>query len=901
MSKQKVGRTGVALGRSSRTMGVTRILGAILFSFALYSAGATTWYVDSSVGTSGNGTSWGTAWKALSNVTGVKAGDTVYLSGGASGSSQTYSVSSWKPTGGAAGNPITYQIGQDSAHNGTAVFSGSGTWFGGASYAIISGDAGNGAMHFSLSGYSAGVNNNGTVNLRISYVNMGNGLGDGVDGQSVTAFEFDHNYCYIVGTVDHFLSCGFSDAAFDGTKIHDNTIFVPKQAQSANGADAFQIAGSGWSIYNNTIQAYNMSWSGAVVQHQDGIQTLIGSDIKIYGNVFANLANTSVFMDGYYGAFNHIYIYNNVCQTTSSADNNGPGGIEVGADGGPAVAPSFNDVIVANNDMIDQNPYNGTCIAFGNCPSCNGGNSTPYTACYMVNNIAINSGSMTTYNSPINTSGNVTLTTAQGQAYFASYIPLSANNNYHLTAAATALIGKGANESTYFTTDKGGNGRPATGNWDVGAYQYASGSTNPPPTTNYTISASAGTGGTISPSGSVLVNSGSSQTFTITPSSGYLISSVTVDSVNVGAVSTYTCSSVVTNHTISANFSAAAGVTAPTNLSASPVSASEIDLSWTASTAGTDTIAGYHIYVNGVTTPTASVTTTSYQSTGLSAAASYSYAVTAYTTAGNESQRSTNSATTWPPLSTKFSLNQQVQVLATANIRQQPANEQAGAIIGQQPVNALATVVGGPVYAEINGVYYYWWNLSFSTSPSGWVAEDNLQAGLVVNPAIQATPGTMSYGSVSTGTSMTNSFTVQNVGQGMLSGTASVGAPFSVISGGSYNLGAGQSQTVTVAFSPTVVSNYSQSVSFSGGGGTNATVSGSLSMLQSTVQLQVTPVGQVVLTVTGQNSHTYDIQATQDFNTWTVIGTVTMGASGTLDFTDTNAVSFANRFYRTRE
>jgi len=66
------------------------------------------------------------------------------------------------------------------------------------------------------------------------------------------------------------------------------------------------------------------------------------------------------------------------------------------------------------------------------------------------------------------------------------------------------------------------------------------------------------------------------------------------------------------------------------------------------------------------------------------------------------------------------------------------------------------------------------------------------------------------------------------------------------------------------------------------------------------VQLRVTPTRQFILTVTGQIGHTYDIQATQDFKTWTVIGTVTVGASGSLNFTDTNAASFSRRFYRTR-
>jgi hypothetical protein len=66
------------------------------------------------------------------------------------------------------------------------------------------------------------------------------------------------------------------------------------------------------------------------------------------------------------------------------------------------------------------------------------------------------------------------------------------------------------------------------------------------------------------------------------------------------------------------------------------------------------------------------------------------------------------------------------------------------------------------------------------------------------------------------------------------------------------------------------------------------------------VQFRITPARQVILTVTGPVGHTYDILATQDFKTWTVIGTGTVGTNGTLDFTDTNAPSFSRRFYRTR-
>jgi len=805
-----------------------RFLLSSLFSFMVFSASAATWYVDSSVSASGNGTSWGTAWKALSNITGVKAGDTVYLSGGASGSSQTYSVSSWKPTGGAAGNPITYQIGQDSAHNGTAVFSGSGTWFGGANNVIVSGNAGDGAMHFSLSGYSAGVNNNGSTGLRISYVNMGSSLGDGVDGQSVTAFEFDHNYCYIAGTQDHFLSCGFSDPAFDGTRIHDNTIFVPKQAQSANGADGFQISGSGWSMYNNIIQGYNMSWSGAVVQHQDGVQTLIGSDIKIYGNVFADLANTSVFMDGYYGAFNHIYIYNNVCQTTSSADNNGPGGIEVGADGGPAVAPSFNDVIVANNDMIDQNPYNGTCIAFGNCPSCNGGKSTPYTACYMINNIDINSGEMTTYSSPITTAGNVTLTTAQGQAFFASYIPLSANNNYHLTAAATALIGKGANESAYFTTDRDGNSRPATGNWDVGAYQYAL-------VTN-TIPVLQVTPGSIA-YGTILNGTSKTNSFTV--------QNIGVGTL-IGTASVGAPFSIVSGGSYSLGASASQTVT----VAFSPTGASNYNQSviFTGGNGTSTTVTGSATNVP-VPTPVLQVTPGSI----------------AYGSILNGTSK-TNSFT--------------VQNIGT------------GTLIGTASVGAPFSIVSGGSYSLGAGASQAVTvafsplgasNYNQSVTFTGGNGANTTVTGSATNapvptPVLQVSPGSIAYGTILNGTSKTNSFTVQNIGTGTLSGTASVGAPFSIVSGGTYNLGAGASQAVTVVFSPTGASNYNQSVTFTGGNGANTTVTGSATNAPvPTPVLQVTPGTIAYGTILNGTSKTNSFTV-QNIGTGTLTGSASVGA-----------------------
>lgn len=71
---------------------------------------------------------------------------------------------------------------------------------------------------------------------------------------------------------------------------------------------------------------------------------------------------------------------------------------------------------------------------------------------------------------------------------------------------------------------------------------------------SYTIKASAGNGGIISPSGNVSVKRGEDQSFHINPTNGYRISDVIVDGKSVGAVSTYTFDSVKANHTIQVKF-----------------------------------------------------------------------------------------------------------------------------------------------------------------------------------------------------------------------------------------------------------------------------------------------------------------------------------------------------------
>ena len=74
------------------------------------------------------------------------------------------------------------------------------------------------------------------------------------------------------------------------------------------------------------------------------------------------------------------------------------------------------------------------------------------------------------------------------------------------------------------------------------------------PVKKYTIDASAGRGGEISPEGTVRVERGGDRTFRITPDEGYEVADVLVDGESVGAVTRYRFENVRENHTITVRF-----------------------------------------------------------------------------------------------------------------------------------------------------------------------------------------------------------------------------------------------------------------------------------------------------------------------------------------------------------
>jgi hypothetical protein len=136
-------------------------------------------------------------------------------------------------------------------------------------------------------------------------------------------------------------------------------------------------------------------------------------------------------------------------------------------------------------------------------------------------------------------------TAAMAQAHADAQAIRAADGSYDGGKYGADYLPFGGSGTSSTSTTSGGSS--SGGSSSSGGYSYT-------PVTYYSVTASAGSHGAISPVGSSSVASGSSLTYTITPVTGYAVADVLVDGSSVGAVTSYTFSSVTANHTISATF-----------------------------------------------------------------------------------------------------------------------------------------------------------------------------------------------------------------------------------------------------------------------------------------------------------------------------------------------------------
>ncbi len=89
----------------------------------------------------------------------------------------------------------------------------------------------------------------------------------------------------------------------------------------------------------------------------------------------------------------------------------------------------------------------------------------------------------------------------------------------------------------------------------------------------------------------------------------------------------------------------------------------------------------------------------------------------------------------------------------------------------------------------------------------------------IQTPVIEITSNSLDFGSVPIGATKDLTFAVQNVGSGLLTGTASATVPFSVVTGSAFAVKSTQTQIVTVHFAPTAGGSFLQTLSVSSNGG----------------------------------------------------------------------------------
>ena len=295
--------------------------------------------------------------------------------------------------------------------------------------------------------------------------------------------EISNNYIHDLQDNEGIWVISAAEAgAYNEILIHNNTIQPNYSDGTGHGPDAIQ-GSSGVSVYNNTI--HGTVGTHTNVQHQDGIQAE-GDYWQIYDNDISDTGNSCMYVDFFGGSavVQHILIYNNICHLINIRVLSGyQRGIEIeDEDGG-----SYSDVHVVNNTVVDYSNYIGIHLI-------NHG-ETSFTNVQFENNIAVNanividntaSSIVVDYNDAqggVQKPAGSTYTQAHGKSGtpdFVSYTAYSSSNDFHLQAADTVARENGTKFSTYFTTDKDGNPRPATGAWDIGAYEYTSQSLAPP-------------------------------------------------------------------------------------------------------------------------------------------------------------------------------------------------------------------------------------------------------------------------------------------------------------------------------------------------------------------------------------------------------------------------------------
>lgn len=507
-------------------------------SLLAWNVNGSTWYVDNSLTGSANlGTTWADAWTNFSSIdwwltyhtTGVRHGDTLQISGGPTGNSQSYPETLTVVNDPSTSGWLTIEPGQDASHNGTVIFDGGNAQRSGIAINThqvwVNGQVnGDKQRHFWFKDIQVtNTTDPNTVVLTTKAIlgqasdhciaeylyatNCDNGIEWRSGGTNIV------RYCKLVQITGDAAICmqGSTGEAPGANWIHDNEISISSTNWFYSyGADACQI-GDACVVSNNII--YMTAGTHTHGQHCDGVQ-MMGSNNRIVQNTFTRMSNSAL-----KGEERRVYaptlvllpltnswFCNNTIRYTSPDDGsawdvsqmvgNYARGVEMFTETNYS---RIADILIANNTFVDLfGPYTTVNFNLSTFAAYGSGDAT-ITNITILNNCMfdcgyadpaklikvdagpnVDSASITVdYNnvapgshgvSSIQVNG-VPVTQTHGNTttpIFMSYSCLATNNNFQLSSADTAAKSKGIDLSAYFLSDLVGNPRHVP--WDIGAY-----------------------------------------------------------------------------------------------------------------------------------------------------------------------------------------------------------------------------------------------------------------------------------------------------------------------------------------------------------------------------------------------------------------------------------------------